>query len=94
MSKPVLSILSLSKDEGVIIYSDGILPLPTIRRGEIQESICEMKPLKNIVNHAPVSGGAVQAVSNPAPFRGGSPTGPPGFASATSRPGPSASAAA
>ena len=45
----------------VIVYSDGILPLPTIRPGEIQESICEMKPLKTIVNHATASGGGVQS---------------------------------
>ena len=46
----------------VLLYSDGILPLPKIRSGEIQESICEMKPLKTIVNHATVSGGGVQSV--------------------------------
>jgi hypothetical protein len=45
----------------VIIYSDGILPLPTIRPGEIQESICEVMPLKTIVNHATASGGGVQS---------------------------------
>ena len=36
----------------VVVYSDGILPLPKIRAGEIQESVCEMKPLKSIVNKA------------------------------------------
>ena len=54
----------------VLIYSDGILPLPTIRPGEIQESVCEMKPFQAIVNVATGSGtfngvvvvsGAVQA---------------------------------
>jgi uncharacterized repeat protein (TIGR01451 family) len=44
----------------VIVYSDGILPLPQIRRGEIQESICEMKgKLKSIVNKATASNGSV-----------------------------------
>ena len=36
----------------VLVHSDGILPLPAIRPGEIQESICEVQPLKTIVNHA------------------------------------------
>lgn len=45
----------------VIVYSDGILPLPTIRSGEIQESICEMKPLKAVVNQATANGGGVQS---------------------------------
>ena len=40
----------------VIVYSDGILPLPTIRPGEIQESVCEMKPFQAIVNLATGSG--------------------------------------
>ena len=45
----------------VIVYSDGILPLPTITPGEIQESICEMKSLNAIVNRATASGGGVQS---------------------------------
>jgi hypothetical protein len=50
----------------VIVYSDGILPLPKIRAGEIQESVCEMKPLKSIVNKATGSGifGGVGVVSS------------------------------
>jgi hypothetical protein len=40
----------------VIIYSDGIMPLPQIRSGEIQQSIIEMKPLGSITNHALVAG--------------------------------------
>ena len=50
----------------VIISSDGILPLPQIRPGEVQESVCEVKPLKSIVNkatvrNAVVTSGQVQA---------------------------------
>jgi hypothetical protein len=37
-----------------IVYSDGMLPVSN--QGQIQESICEMKTLQSIVNHATASG--------------------------------------